>query len=148
MDTEGEGQGLHQEAEEEAWLVRSEYDFGLVVFLAAEDREKAPKALVVELVEHDHGAQTVKMAVAVISWVVSKVDAQEEPAVRAGYLVPVVERVVALLAVLALFLVPVLPASLASWELAQALVLLLALSVVLGDSDALQILAQAHSTMV
>lgn len=148
MDTEGEGQGLRQEAEEEAWLVRSKYDFGLVVFLAVEDREKAPKALVVEPVEHDEGARIVRMVVAVKFWVVSKVNAKEEPAVRAGYLVPVVERVVALLAVLALFLVPVLPASLASWELAQALELLLALSVVLGDSDALQVLAQAHSTMV
>lgn len=108
MDTEGEGQGLRQEAEEEAWLVRSKYDFGLVVFLAVEDREKAPKALVVEPVEHDEGARIVRMVVAVKFWVVSKVNAKEEPAVRAGYLVPVVERVVAHLAVLALFLVPVL----------------------------------------
>lgn len=43
-DMEGEAQGSHLEVGEEAWLVRSEYGFGLVVFLAVEDRERAPKA--------------------------------------------------------------------------------------------------------
>lgn len=146
MDMEGEVQGSHQEAEEEAWQVRSGYDFELVVFLVVEDREKAPEAVVVEPAEHDEWARIVRMVVVVRFWVVSKENAKEESGVRAGSLVLVVEMAIAPLVVLSLLLVAVLLVSLAPWMLAPVLEILLALSVVLEDAP--QVLARAHSTMV
>lgn len=99
-----------------------------------------------EPVEHDEGVRIVKTVVAVRFWVVSKVNAKEAPVVRAGCWVPIVEMAIGLLVVLALFLVPALPDSLASWKLGQVLVFLLAHWVVLGYAS--QVLAQAHSMMV